>query len=84
MRVRRARACQAPDPAISRAAQVQYAAYPNINRSCARGEQFGVQIVAVLVIISWTVVCAGLALLLLQARPLSILTNSGHATTSAP
>jgi Amt family ammonium transporter len=39
---------------------VQYAAYPNVNNACGRGEQFGVQIVGVICIIGWTVVTAGL------------------------
>jgi hypothetical protein len=37
---------------------VQYAAYPNTNDACARGEQFGVQVVGGLLIIAW---CIGLS-----------------------
>ena len=40
--------------------QIQYAAYPNVNNACGRGEQFGVQVVGALVIICWTVATAGL------------------------
>jgi hypothetical protein len=32
---------------------VQYAGYPNVNDACARGEQFGVQVVGAIVIIAW-------------------------------
>lgn len=38
---------------------VQYAAYPNTNDACGRGEQFGVQVVGSLCIIAWTVATAG-------------------------
>lgn len=38
---------------------VQYAAYPNINNACGRGEQFGVQIVGAICIVGWTLVTAG-------------------------
>jgi len=41
-------------------ANVQYAGYPNVNDACARGEQFGVQIIGALVIICWTLVNASL------------------------
>eukprot|EP00281_Chroomonas_sp_CCMP1168_P018353 CAMPEP_0206216846 /NCGR_PEP_ID=MMETSP0047_2-20121206/2944_1 /ASSEMBLY_ACC=CAM_ASM_000192 /TAXON_ID=195065 /ORGANISM="Chroomonas mesostigmatica_cf, Strain CCMP1168" /LENGTH=536 /DNA_ID=CAMNT_0053639231 /DNA_START=129 /DNA_END=1739 /DNA_ORIENTATION=+ len=39
---------------------VQYAAYPNVNDACGRGEQFGVQIIGAIVIVGWTVVTAGI------------------------
>jgi len=39
-------------------ANVQYAGYPNVNDACARGEQFGVQVVGVIIIIAWSVACA--------------------------
>jgi len=39
---------------------VQYAAYPNVNTACKRGEQLGVQVVGGLAIIAWTVATAGL------------------------
>jgi len=45
---------------------IQYAAYPNTNDSCGRGEQFGVQVVASLVIICWTVATAGLTFILIN------------------
>ena len=44
--------------------QVQYAAYPNVNNACKRGEQMGVQVVASLAIVVWTVTTAGLVFLL--------------------
>jgi Amt family ammonium transporter len=39
---------------------VQYAAYPNVNDACARGEQFGVQVVGMIIIFIWCVGTAGL------------------------
>ncbi len=36
-------------------ANVQYAAYPNVNNACKTGEQFGVQVVGSLAIFAWTV-----------------------------
>eukprot|EP00960_Hanusia_phi_P008471 241610-Hanusia_phi.AAC.1 len=33
---------------------VQYAGYPNTNKACGSGEQFGVQVVGSLVIAAWT------------------------------
>jgi ammonia channel protein AmtB len=44
--------------------QVQYAAYPNTNNACKRGEQMGVQVVASLAIVLWTVTTAGLVFVL--------------------
>ena len=44
---------------------IQYAAYPNINDACGRGEQFGVQLIGVLVIICWTVATAGFTFFLI-------------------
>lgn len=44
--------------------QVQYAAYPNVNNACKRGEQMGVQVVASLVIVIWTVTTTGLVFVL--------------------
>jgi len=38
---------------------VQYAAYPNVNNACGRGEQLGVQLVGCLSIIAWVVGTAG-------------------------
>ena len=46
---------------------VQYAAYPNVNDACKRGEQFGVQFVGGLVIIVWTTVTAGLTFVAVNA-----------------
>jgi Amt family ammonium transporter len=42
---------------------VQYAAYPNVNTSCASGEQFGVQIVGGLIIFIWSFTTSGLIFL---------------------
>mmetsp|Transcript_14996 Transcript_14996/g.30200 ORF Transcript_14996/g.30200 Transcript_14996/m.30200 type:complete len:341 (-) Transcript_14996:141-1163(-) len=42
---------------------VQYAAYPNVNDACGRGEQFGVQVVGSICIVLWTVATAGLLFL---------------------
>lgn len=39
---------------------VQYAAYPNTNDACGRGEQFGVQIVGAICIVVWTMVTSGI------------------------
>ena len=44
-------------------ANVQYAAYPNVNDACASGEQFGVQAVGGLAIIGWTCATAGITFL---------------------
>jgi len=41
-------------------ANVQYAAYPNVNKACKRGEQFGVQVVGCLAIIAWVFITAGI------------------------
>merc|ERR1719253_1703407 len=41
-------------------ANVQYAAYPNVNDACARGEQFGVQVVGMIIIFTWCVGTAGI------------------------
>eukprot|EP00285_Hemiselmis_virescens_P019701 CAMPEP_0173377256 /NCGR_PEP_ID=MMETSP1356-20130122/455_1 /TAXON_ID=77927 ORGANISM="Hemiselmis virescens, Strain PCC157" /NCGR_SAMPLE_ID=MMETSP1356 /ASSEMBLY_ACC=CAM_ASM_000847 /LENGTH=543 /DNA_ID=CAMNT_0014329907 /DNA_START=16 /DNA_END=1647 /DNA_ORIENTATION=- len=41
-------------------ANVQYAAYPNVNDACGRGEQFGVQVVGMLAICTWTAATAGI------------------------
>jgi len=46
---------------------VQYAAYPNVNDACKRGEQFGVQFVGGLVIIIWTCATAGLTFVAVNA-----------------
>ena len=46
---------------------VQYAAYPNVNNACARGEQFGVQVVGGLAIIAWTCATAGLTFVVVDA-----------------
>jgi len=43
-------------------ANVQYAAYPNVNDACARGEQFGVQIIGVVAIAAWTAVMCGISM----------------------
>jgi len=40
---------------------VQYAAYPNVNDACARGEQFGVQLIGVLALALWSLVASGAA-----------------------
>ena len=48
-------------------ANVQYAAYPNVNDACGRGEQFGVQIVGCLAIIGWTLATAGALFLTIDA-----------------
>ena len=44
--------------------QVQYAAYPNTNNACNRGEQMGVQVVGSLAIVVWTVTTGGLVCVL--------------------
>jgi Amt family ammonium transporter len=46
---------------------VQYAAYPNVNDACKRGEQFGVQIIGGLAIIAWTCATAGATFLIVKA-----------------
>ena len=46
---------------------IQFAAYPGVNNACARGEQFGVQVVGGLCIIAWTVGTAGLTFVLVNA-----------------
>eukprot|EP00918_Siedleckia_nematoides_P008961 GHVU01019614.1.p1 GENE.GHVU01019614.1~~GHVU01019614.1.p1 ORF type:complete len:480 (+),score=77.58 GHVU01019614.1:136-1440(+) len=46
---------------------VQYAAYPNVNDACKRGEQFGVQIIGGLAIIAWTCATAGSTFLIVKA-----------------
>jgi Amt family ammonium transporter len=48
-------------------ANVQYAAYPNVNEACASGEQFGVQVVGGLAIIAWTVGTAGITFVAVNA-----------------
>ena len=45
---------------------VQYAAYPNINDACKRGEQLGVQVVGGLAIIAWTCATAGATFLVVN------------------
>ena len=45
---------------------IQYAGYPNVNNSCARGEQFGVQVVACLCIVAWTLVTTGIRFLFIH------------------
>jgi len=47
-------------------ANVQYAAYPNVNEACKSGEQFGVQAVGGLAIIAWTVGAAGATFLVVN------------------
>ncbi|EKX32727.1 ammonium transporter [Guillardia theta CCMP2712] len=42
---------------------IQYAGYPNVNNACARGEQFGVQIVGSLVVAAWVMGTAGMTFL---------------------
>eukprot|EP00960_Hanusia_phi_P035976 752062-Hanusia_phi.AAC.2 len=42
---------------------IQYAGYPNVNNACARGEQFGVQVVGSLVLAAWVSGMAGLTFL---------------------
>lgn len=39
---------------------VRYAGYPNVNNACGRGEQFGVQVVGMVIIAAWTAGTAGL------------------------
>jgi ammonia channel protein AmtB len=41
---------------------VRAAGYSNLNSACARGEQFGVQIVGSLAIMSWASVTSGIIL----------------------
>mmetsp|Transcript_924 Transcript_924/g.2301 ORF Transcript_924/g.2301 Transcript_924/m.2301 type:complete len:210 (+) Transcript_924:1012-1641(+) len=41
-------------------ANIQYAAYPNANKACESGEQFGVQIVGMITICVWTAFTAGI------------------------
>jgi Amt family ammonium transporter len=48
-------------------ANVQYAAYPNVNEACGSGEQFAVQIVGCLAIIAWVVGTAGLLFVSINA-----------------
>ena len=48
-------------------ANVQYAAYPNVNDACASGEQFGVQAVGGLVIVAWTCATAGFTFVAVNA-----------------
>jgi Amt family ammonium transporter len=42
---------------------VQYSAYPNVNNSCASGEQFGVQLVGGLIIWVWAFSMSGMLFL---------------------
>jgi ammonium transporter, Amt family len=46
---------------------IQFAAYPGTNDACARGEQFGVQVVGGLCIIAWTVGTAGFTFFVINA-----------------
>jgi Amt family ammonium transporter len=45
---------------------VQYAAYPNVNDACRRGEQFGVQVVGALAIMTWTCATAGFTFMVVK------------------
>ncbi|EKX44052.1 ammonium transporter [Guillardia theta CCMP2712] len=47
-------------------ANVQYAAYPNVNDACGRGEQFAVQLIGGLVIVAWASVMSGLTFLVMK------------------
>jgi len=47
-------------------ANVQYAGYPNVNNACKSGEQFGVQLIGVFVLLLWVSITSGLCFYLLR------------------